>query len=117
MNDVLQAMARRYLVRLRTVAERRGLRTWLDAVIKANRKNECEATEKEVRMLSRMCDDASVNRAQVPELLGKSYRRCVEDGDFERLRTNRRNRGIYDKVSVSLLAARINKRNNKDKRK
>ena len=112
MNDDLQAIARGYLSRLRHTANKHGLGTWLDGIIKANRKHECEATEREVRMLSRLCDDSNVKRTDVPKILGKSYRQCVDDDDFARIRTNKRNRAIYDKVSVLLLSFK-----NKRKRK
>lgn len=109
-NDDLQAMAREYLSRLRYMARKHGLDGWLTALIRENREKRCEATEKEVRMLSRLCDDSNVKRVDVPRILGKSYRACVDDMDFERLRTNKKNRGIYDKVSVLLLALRLKRK-------
>lgn len=109
MNNDLQVIARQYLVRLRYMAAKHGLLPWLDEVIMGNKDGRCEATEKEVRMLSRLCDDDSVKRADVPKLLGKSYRRCVEDSDFEHLRTIPR-RGIYDKVHALLLAMKLKRK-------
>ena len=90
-NETLQAMAREYLSRLRYMAKKRGLLFWLNSTIHANKTGSCEATEKEVRMLSRLCDDANM------------------------IRTNLDNRAIYDKVSTLLLAEKLNKRN-KDKK-
>ena len=58
---------------------------------------------------------AMIKRTDVPNMLGKSYRRCVEDDDFGKIRTNLENRAIYDKVSTLLLAGKLNKRN-KDKK-
>ena len=109
MNDDLQAIARNYLRRLRYMARKHGLGNWLDGVIRENRRGECEATENEVRMLSRLCDDDSIKRADIPQMLGKSYRQCVDDEDFEHLRTVRR-RGIYDKVSALLLAMKLKRK-------
>ena len=109
MNDDLQAIARRYLMRLRKTAARHGLLPWVDETITANKENRCAATKDEVRMLSRLCDDADVRRADIPEILGKSYRQCVEDEDFDSLKTTRRH-GIYDKVSVLLLAMKLKKK-------
>jgi len=103
MNQDLQALARHYLVRVRKLAERHGLLPWVDETIKANAENKCAATEDEVRALSRLCDDERLKRREVPRFLGKSYRRCVEDEDFEHLPTLR-HLGIYDKLSVLLLA-------------
>jgi hypothetical protein len=54
-------------------------------------------------MLARCVDDERLTRSEVPEVLGKSYRQCVEDGDFERIRKLRRV-GVYGKVSVLLRA-------------
>lgn len=114
MDDHLQAMARRYLARLRYMAKKRGLLPWIDATIADNKANRCVATEKEVRMLSRLCDDDGVRRADVPEILGKSYRQCVDDGDFGKIR-RKDGHGTYDKVSAMLLALKDKK--NKGKRK
>lgn len=100
-NDVLQRLCRDYLSRLRYMASKHGLAGWVDDTIRANRRNECAATEKEVRMLARLCDDERMNRADVPQLLGKSYRQCVDDGDFDRIKKLPRT-GIYSKINVLL---------------
>jgi len=110
----LQAIARSYLIRLRHMARKHGLLSWLNAIIKANKDNKCVATEKEVRMLSRLCGDDGVCRCDVPKLIGKSYRKCVDDGDFGKIR-RRDVKGTYDKVSALLLA--LKPRRNKKKRK
>lgn len=102
-SDVLQAICRDYLSRLRTIASKRGLSDWLDDIIIANKNKECKATESEVEMLSRMCDDERVMRTDIPHMLGKSYRQCNDDGDFEKVRTLKRV-GIYSKISALLLA-------------
>ena len=115
MDDGLQAMARRYLARLRYMARKHGLSSWLDATIADNRARRCEATEKEVRMLSRLCGDERVARTDVPRILGKSYRESVEDDDFSRVRRVA-DRGTYDKVSVSLLAGKKKNKNNRKKK-
>ena len=109
MNDDLQAIARAYLVKLRNTAKKHGLLPWLDKTIVDNKANRCAATKDEVRMLARLCDDDSLKRTDVPKLLGKSYRRCVEDEDFEKIRTIKR-RGIYDKISALLLAMKLKRR-------
>ena len=115
MGNDLQAIARHYLMRLRYMARKHGLLPWLDDVIKANKDERCAATENEVRMLSRLCDDSNVKRADVPKILGKSYRACVDDMDFERIRQTKSNRGIYDKVSALLLAGKEKKKEKKRK--
>ena len=109
MNNDLQVIARSYLVRLRKTATKLGLLPWLDKTIVDNKANRCAATKDEVRMLARLCDDDSLKRTDVPKLLGKSYRRCVEDEDFERIPTVPR-RGIYDKISALLLAMKFKRK-------
>jgi hypothetical protein len=115
-NETLQALCRSYLEKLRYMATKHGLLPWVDETVKANRRHECEATEKEVEMLSRLCDDERVARVDVPKLLGKSYRQCFDDGDFDKIKKLPRE-GIYGKVSTLLYADKIKnkKRNNKRK--
>jgi hypothetical protein len=48
-----------------------------------------------------MCDDERVSRADIPKILGKSYRQANEDGDFCRIKKLKR-QGIYSKVSTLL---------------
>ena len=115
-NESLQAMCRSYLSRLRYMATKHGLGTWLDGIISDNMRGECVATEKEVSMLSRLCDDERISRLDVPKMLGKSYRQANDDGDFDKIKKLPRE-GIYGKVSTLLYADKIKnkKRNNKRK--
>lgn len=73
----------------------------VDAIIEMNQRGECSATDKEVELLSRACDDERVSRADIPKILGKSYRQSYEDGDFEKIKKLKR-QGIYSKVSTLL---------------
>lgn len=100
-NEKLQSVCRDYLSRLRPVANKFGLGSWVDGIISANKRNECSGTEEEVELLGRALDDERLSRQDVPDVLGKSYRKCVEDGDFERIRTLKRV-GIYSKLSTLL---------------
>lgn len=113
-NETLQALCRDYLTRLRYMAKKHGID--VDSIIRANKRNECEATEKEVSMLSRLVDDERVSRKDIPEIVGKSYRQCFDDGDFDKIKRFTR-LGIYSKVSTLLYADKIKnkKRNNKRK--
>jgi hypothetical protein len=106
--DVLQSLCREYLSHLRYMAEKHGLLPWVDETIKANRRHECEATKKEVEMLSRLCNDERVSRADIPKILGKSYRQANDDEDFERVK-KLKHQGIYSKVSALLFAAKQKK--------
>lgn len=98
-NETLQTLCRNYLRRLRHIGMRYGVD--VDGLIEQNRRNECESTRKEVEMLARMVDDERIERSDIPETLGKSYRKCVEDGDFDRIKKLKRI-GIYSKISVLL---------------
>lgn len=100
-NAKLRAMCRDYLMRLRYLAKKHGMYGWWKETVAATNRSDCEPTENEVRMLSRIVDDERLSRQDVPKVLGKSYRQCNEDGDFERIRKLRRV-GIYSKVSAIL---------------
>lgn len=102
-NEALQAMCRDYLGRLRYMAKKHGID--VDSVIRANKRKECEATNKEVEMLSRCVNDERVSRTDIPKILGKSYRQSNEDGDFERIK-KLKYQGIYSKVSALLLKSK-----------
>lgn len=102
-NETLQAICRDYLGRLRYMAKKHGID--VDSIIRANKRQECVGTEREVQMLSRMVDDERVSRTDVPKILGKSYRQSNEDGDFERIK-KLKYQGIYSKVSTLLYKSR-----------
>jgi len=104
-NETLQALCRNYLNRLRYMASKHGLLPWVDETIRANRRRECEATKKEVEMLSRLCNDERIERNDVPKVLGKSYRQSVEDDDFSHIRKLPR-LGTYLKLDALLLKER-----------
>ena len=102
-NETLQALCRDYLGKLRYMAKKHGID--VDSIIRANKRKECEATNKEVEMLSRCVDDERVSRTDVPKILGKSYRQSNDDGDFERIK-KLKYQGIYSKVSALLYKSR-----------
>ena len=98
-NETLQSLCRNYLRKLRHI----GLKYGIDVlpIIILNKRNECEGTEREVQMLSRMVDDERVSRTDIPKILGKSYRQSYEDGDFEKIK-KLKHQGTYSKVSTLL---------------
>lgn len=110
-NETLQALCRDYLGKLRHMAAKHGLSTWVSDIIKANKRGECSASEREVMALSRMVDDERISRVDLPKLLGKSYRQSIDDNDFEKVKKLKRV-GIYSKVSALLYA---DKNNNNEK--
>jgi hypothetical protein len=77
----------------------------VDSIIRANRRKECEATNKEVEMLARCVDDERISRTDIPKLLGESYRKSESDGVFERIKKLKRV-GIYSKVSALLFKSK-----------
>ena len=102
-NETLQALCRDYLTRLRYMAKKHGID--VDSIIRANKRKECEATNKEVEMLARCVDDERVSRTDVPKILGKSYRQSNEDGDFEHIK-KLKHQGIYSKISALLFKSK-----------
>jgi hypothetical protein len=109
-NAALQSLARDYLHRLCGVASRYGLGGFVGKMIADNAVGKCVATESEVAMLSRCVDEERVSRSDVPAILGKSYRQCNEDGDFDAIRKLHRV-GIYSFVSTVLHKEDINDNN------
>lgn len=105
----LQSLCRQYLGRLRLVASRLGLLHHLEEVIRSNENGECKATEKEVTMLARMLDEERVDRCDIPKIVGKSYRKCMADGTFDKVRVLRRV-GRYSRVSAIMHASNGNGR-------
>ena len=111
---MLQALCRDCLSRLRYVAKKHGIN--VDSMIRANKRNECEATNKEVEMLSRLVDDERVSRKDIPAIVGKTYRQCCDDGTFDRIKTLKRV-GIYSKVSAMLYKTKkVNKNDERTKK-
>jgi hypothetical protein len=102
-NETLQAMCRDYLSRLRYLGKKHGID--VDAIIRANKRKECEATNKEVEMLSRCVDDERVSRTDIPKMLGKSYRKADDENDFAYIK-KLRHVGIYSKVSALLYKSK-----------
>lgn len=105
-NRCLRALCRKYLTKLRYLARKRGLIDWVDKAIKDTNNPECKPTEHEVELLARCVNEERVQRLEIPEILGKSYRECVDDEDFERIKKLKRV-GVYSKVSAILQSKTI----------
>jgi hypothetical protein len=110
-NETLQALCRDYLGRLRYMAKKHGID--VDGIIRANKRNECEATQKEVEMLARCVDDERIARNDIPKMLGESYRKSENNGVFDKIK-KLRHVGIYSKVSALIYK---NKRNENERNK
>jgi hypothetical protein len=109
-NEPLQSICRGYLRKLRYMARKHGLLPQLNALIVANRNGSCSATEKEVNALSRLCDDELLSRKEIPRVIGKSYRKCEDDGTFDHIK-KLRYLGIYSKVDVLLRKTKVKSTN------
>jgi len=110
-NETLQALCRDYLLRLRYMAKKHGID--VDSIIRANKRNECEATNKEVEMLARCVDDERISRTDIPNMLGESYRKSENNGVFDKIK-KLRHVGIYSKVSALIYK---DKRNENERNK
>jgi hypothetical protein len=101
-DDNLQRLVRSYLKRLSHMASKHHLLPWLKDVIRQNKKGECKATRHEANLLARIVDDESVLRKDIPKLIGKSYRHCVENNIFGSI-TKLKPKGNYSKIDVMML--------------
>ena len=115
-DDTLQSLCREYLTRLRYTARKHGLDGWLSTILRLNKRKECEATQREVDMLARMVDDERASRLDIPVILGKTYRSCVDDGDFNKIR-KLRHVGTYSKTDAIIYANNKRNANNKKRHK
>ena len=113
-NAKLRQICRNYLQRLRHMAEKRGLTSWLNQAIKDTKRSDCSPTEKECEMLARLVDDERVQRTDVPHMIGKSYRDCFEDDDFDNIKKLKRV-GIYSKVDTMLYAEKMKEKSKEKK--
>lgn len=109
-NEALQAQCRAYLTKLQYLAKKHGLGGWVTDIILANKRKECEGTQHEVEMLARAVDEERIARTDIPQMLGKSYRQCVDDDDFSKVKKLKRV-GDYSKLSALLYKQKL--KNNK----
>ncbi len=100
-NAKLQELCRYYLSQLKYMAKKHGLGNWIETTILANRQERCVATEREVQLLSRICNDERVARLDVPKLFGVSYREVNDDEGFDKIK-KLPHLGTYSKVSALL---------------
>lgn len=102
-NNKLQELCRRYLSMLKDIATNHGLGGWIKSIIDDNKNGKCVATEQEVEMLSRCVNDERVERKEIPIILNKSYRQCVDNDDFDNIKKLPR-LGIYSKVNAIMYS-------------
>lgn len=90
----LQEMCRGYLSKLKQIASKHGLANWVERIIHENEQKRCVATEEEVELLARCVDDERVNRTDIPDILGVSYRYCFDNDIFDEIK-KLHHTGIY----------------------
>lgn len=90
------------------MADKHGLTSWLDQAINDTKRKDCEPTEYECQMLSRIVDDERLARVEVPSILDKGYQDCFNDDDFDKIKKLKRV-GIYSKVDTMLYAEKLKK--------
>lgn len=99
--DKLQELCREYLGNLRHIARKYGLEGFVRDMMNRNKRKECVATEREVKMLARISNRDRIRRVEVPPILGKTYRECNDAdlfGNIDRIE----NRSSYSRVSAEL---------------
>lgn len=107
-NEIRQSLFRSMLERTRGMAKAAGLGEWVERTLSENKSGRCAATDEQVDMLSRMLDEERIDRRDVPRELGLSYRFCVENGVFERLR-KLLHLGTYSRTDTAVMKNKLKK--------
>ena len=95
-DEALQKLVRGYLKKLEYLASKHGLSLF-----------DCKATRHEADMLARMVDDDRLFREEIPSILGKSYRQCVDNDLFDSI-GRLKSKGSYSKIDVMILKEKDN---------
>lgn len=103
-NEALQKLVRGYLKKLEYLASKHGLSLFVKSTINANKRGDCKATRHEADMLSRMVDDGRLFIEEIPSILGKSYRQCVDNDLFDSIWILK----SYSKIDVMILKEKNN---------
>lgn len=106
-DDTLQKLVRGYLKKLEYLASKHGLSPFVKSTIKANKRGECMATRHEADILARMVDEDRLFREEIPSLLGKSYRHCIDNDLFNSI-GRLESEGSYSKIDVMILKEKDN---------
>lgn len=102
-HNTLKSICIGYLRRLRYLGKKHGID--VDGLIRQTKDEKCKPTEHEVELLSRAVNDERLKRTEVPPILGKTYRECFDDDDFDNI-NKLPTQGIYSKVSTLLYASK-----------
>ena len=106
-DEALQKLVRGYLKKLEYLAYKHGLSLFVKSTIKANKRGDCKATRHEADMLARMVDEDRLFREEIPSILGKSYRKCVDNDLFSSI-GRLKSKGRYSKIDVMILKEKDN---------
>ena len=101
--NTLQILFRELLYRLRKKLSNSARCTeFIDGLRRDSIRGTCVADEGEVRLLSNALGEGTIKRREIPKKLGISYRQCIKEGIFKKIKKTRKV-GIYDRISVSLF--------------
>ena len=106
-DEALQKLVRVYQKKLEHLDSKHGLSLFVKSTIKANKRGDCKATRHEADMLARMVDEDRLFREEIPRILGKSYRKCVDNDLFSSI-GRLKPKGSYSKIDVMILKEKDN---------
>ena len=111
-NKILRKLCRKYLNKLRFIAQKRGLEGWLNEMISETHRKDCEPTEYETQMLARLVNEERIKRDEIPPMLGKTLTDCHNDENFEHIK-KLPVVGTYSRVSAILYASGVKQQKTK----
>ena len=106
-DEALQKLVRGYLKKLEYLASKHGLSIFVKSTINANKRGDCKPTRQEADMRARMVDKDRLFREEIPSILGKSYRQCVDNDLFNSI-GRLKSKGSYSKIDVMILKEKDN---------
>ena len=113
-DNAIQVLARGYMSRLTALADSIGIGAWLNATKEANEKGKCKATQEQVDILSRICDEERIGRHEIPHLIGMSYRQAYEKDLFSTEIRKLKHVGVYSRNDALVLAMCNNDKEGKE---
>ena len=107
----LQENFRSYIKVLKNKFDNETVSECINKLLRDNVNGDCAATEEQVDMIAKLVDEDRMKREEIPRMFGKSYKQCVDDNIFSKIKTLPKV-GIYSKVSALLLKDKLEKNNN-----
>lgn len=104
--DVIQYLARRYLRKIRDMANIAGLNEEVDKLITENEKGDCRASKEQVELMCKAFDESNIKLHDIPKELGKSYRYMDEHNLVKNIHKYE-NKGLYSLLDVLILKEKL----------